>query len=84
MKKNRKNWWFADLVLQIDGKGALRVGAQLLFTSQRLYGLSVAVWWQIPVRIRVEFFYQKGWYKQKLQSVEMYQLVAKAAKMVTK
>ena len=37
-----------------------RVGNKLVFTPHKHYGLSVAVWWYIAVKLWVELFVSKG------------------------
>ena len=48
----------------------LKKKRQLIFTPLRCHGLSVLVYWHLLVRLWVELFVSKAWYKQKLPSVK--------------
>ena len=68
IEKIEKNWWSWDLALQTNGKmrkpkfiGHFLVGwMSNSFAPRRHYGLSVAVWWYILVRLLVELFVSQG------------------------
>ena len=68
------------------------MGAQLIFSSQRRYRLSVAVWWYFLVRLWMKLFVSQGLIQAFFglfdghkypASIEKHQLGAKATKMAT-
>ena len=45
---------------QINKDTSARVGVQVVSTPRKCYGLSVAVWWYIFVRLWLELFVSQG------------------------